>query len=331
LDERVYTRLCEAVIDDPGKRAQNIAVWAALRNFYKELMAPMLNPKDLVERRAKSVLVVDLAVAYVDAYTQAGFGDMCTLYMHHSMRHIPRMILRLDIDISVVSQQGLKHLLKAGKVDAIVFSNKRLRGDGQEMGRNKQVLRKERERKKMRVEVPMQKSRTERRMEANQERVALETVGRAQARGLLQSRTDIMIAKRVFKQDAGLQLLMVAHETNKGVPERGSDSEDEPTNQEGRAPPLPPANATSTSPSGSRAPGADLDLSTRNALNVPGNAGDAPPAAETAGAVGPGDQGLWGQALRGLRGARLRQGPPQEGGGTTLPGEVGEEGPGVEG
>jgi hypothetical protein len=83
------TKVCKAVIDDPQKLALNVAVWAALRDFNKALRAPMLNPKDLAERTAKSVLVEDLAVAYVDAYTVAGFGDMCTLYMHHSISHIP--------------------------------------------------------------------------------------------------------------------------------------------------------------------------------------------------------------------------------------------------
>jgi hypothetical protein len=287
LNERVYTRLCRAVIDDPGKRAQNIAVWAALAKFNRELRAPMLNLRDLAERTVKSRLVEDLAVAYVDAYTQAGFRGMCTLYMHHSMCHIPRMILRLDVDISVVFQQGLEHLLKAGKVDAIVFSNKRLRRDSQDVGRNKQVLGKERERKKMRVEVSMQKSRTEQRMEADQERVAKETVDRAQARGLLQSRIDRMIAMRVTKQDGTLQLLMVAHEANRGALDKGSDLDEELTTQGGCAP-LPPVTAASTSASGSRAPGADLDLPTRNALNVPSNTGNAPSAA---GAVGLGAAG----------------------------------------
>jgi hypothetical protein len=235
LDERVYTKLCEAVINDPGKLALNLAVWAALQDFNKELRAPMQNPNDLAERRAKSVLVEDLAVAYVDAYTRAGFGDMCTLYMHQSMRHIPVMVLRLDINISDVSQQGLEHLLKAGKVDAQVFSNKRLRGDGQDMGRNKQTLGKERERKKMRVEVPMQKSRTERRMEENQEKVARQTVDRAEARGLLQSRTNYMIAQRVTKKDSELQVIMEAYQAKRMVPNEaagGADGADDAASEE---------------------------------------------------------------------------------------------------
>jgi hypothetical protein len=291
LDERVYTKLCEAVIDEPEKLAQNLAVWAALRDFNKELRAPMLNPKDLAERTVKSLVVEDLAVAYVDGYTRAGFGDMCTLYMHHSMRHIPRMILRLPLDISVVSQQGLEHLLKAGKTDALVFSNKRLRGDGQDMGRNKQVLGKERERKRMRVEVPMQKSRTERRMESDQEKVAGETVDRAEARGLLRSRTDHMIAQRVAKRDASLQLFMEAHQATRGASQQGADSQNDegPTAQ--RASLLLPSAVATTAASGSLTPTAGLDLSARNALNVSGTAGEVPSAAVPAAAVAAGAGG----------------------------------------
>jgi hypothetical protein len=221
------------------------------------------------------------------------------------------MILRLPLDISVVSQQGLEHLLKAGKVDALVFSNKRLRGDGQEMGRNQQVLGKERERKKMRVEVPMQKSRTKRRMEADQEKAAKETVDRAEARGLLQSRTDNMIDKRITKREPALKLLMEGHQANRGDHEEGNQGDgsglgEEPTAQGGRLL-LPSAAATAASEN--RAPAVGLDLSARNAQNVPGLAGETPSAAgaaaggaaaaeggaaAAAGAARGGNNSLWG-------------------------------------
>ncbi|GAQ88200.1 hypothetical protein KFL_004090010 [Klebsormidium nitens] len=198
LDERVYTRICESVIDEPDKRATCILVWASLAAFNRELRAPMLNPKDVAQRTAKSILVQNLAVGFVDAYTMAGFGDMCTLYMHLSMEHIPEQIRGLPLDLSVVSQQGLEHLLKMGKTDAHLFFNKRKRGDGQESGRNQQVLHKEQERKRMKAEIALPKGRTERRMDADQDILARNKVDRAEARGVL-SRTDEMIRKRVEK------------------------------------------------------------------------------------------------------------------------------------
>jgi hypothetical protein len=84
----VYTRLCKAVIDDPAKLALNLAVWEALRDFNKELRAPMANPKDLAERKAKSLLVEDLAVAYMDAYNPGGvWGHVHVVY---APQHGPR-------------------------------------------------------------------------------------------------------------------------------------------------------------------------------------------------------------------------------------------------
>jgi hypothetical protein len=122
----------------------------------------LANPKLAEEREAKATKAQDAAVAYVDAFTAAVGGDLCTLYMHHSMRHLPHMIRDNDLDISAMSQQGFEHLLKQGKSDLVNFTNKRLRGDGQDKGRQYQVIAKERERKRMKTLIPMPLTRTQR-------------------------------------------------------------------------------------------------------------------------------------------------------------------------
>jgi hypothetical protein len=97
------------------------------------------------------------------------------------------------------------------------------------MGRNKQVLGKERERKKMRLE----KSRTKRRMEANQDQLAKDVVDRAEASELLQSRTNLMIAWRVEKKDPGLQVIMEAYQAKRSWVPDAADVEQQPSGPSG--------------------------------------------------------------------------------------------------
>lgn len=183
---RVYTAFLEIAIDDDEKRAANAKVWAALAKLYDYLKTPLSNPRDQTQRDEKAEKAQDLAVDYVGNFSSAVGEELCTLYMHHGMCHIPDMIRHVPLNISDMSQQWFEALLKQGKTGAKLFSNKRLRDEKQDKGRNYQILGKERERVRMKRDVPMPLTRNERRHLAGyegQKRITAQTVDRAMRRG----------------------------------------------------------------------------------------------------------------------------------------------------
>jgi hypothetical protein len=107
------------------------------------MIRPLLDPDDEKEREEKSIEVRDQAVEYVDAFAAAIGREFCTWYMHHMLIHIPQQV---ELNITDVSQQGFENLLKEGKTDMRLFSNKQLKNERQQFGRNAQVIGKERER-----------------------------------------------------------------------------------------------------------------------------------------------------------------------------------------
>lgn len=138
--------MLEIAIVDPQKRALNREVWAGLEVLYYLMIRPLLDPDDEKEREKKSIEVRDQAVEYVDAFAAAVGREFCTLYMHHMLIHIPEQVKDLELNITDVSQQGFENLLKQGKTDMRLFSNKQLKNERQQFGRNAQVIGKERER-----------------------------------------------------------------------------------------------------------------------------------------------------------------------------------------
>jgi hypothetical protein len=104
LDEEVFDTFLAIAINEPEKRELNRKVWVALAAFNPELLKPLGNPEDAGKRLTKSILVEDLAVAYVESFSAAVGEELCTLYMHQSMRHLPAMVLRNPVNISDLSQ-----------------------------------------------------------------------------------------------------------------------------------------------------------------------------------------------------------------------------------
>jgi hypothetical protein len=175
-EAEVFATFLAIAIDDDEKRALNREVWVATAAMNKELRAPHKNPDDRQERLAKSIRVEDLGVAFVDRYTAAVGGELSTLYMHHGMSHLPEMILELPIDISDLSQQFVEHALKEGKGDMQAFSNKRLRDERNDKGRNLQVMQKGREREFLKRHEEMPLSRNEKRQLGDGSKAAEQTV-----------------------------------------------------------------------------------------------------------------------------------------------------------
>jgi hypothetical protein len=167
----------------------------------------MGNPEDASQRAEKANLCQDMAVAFVDAFSGAVGKELCTLYCHHAMIYIPDIIRNVPLNIGDLSQQGFEHLLKMGKSDLHNFTNKRLRWDGQDKGRNYQVLAKERERKRIKRDVPRPPTRNERHILGGvgaRNAAAQQVVNRAERRGQLASRSAAQSAKRVDKQTGPL-------------------------------------------------------------------------------------------------------------------------------
>jgi hypothetical protein len=210
LDPRVYDQLLEIAIDEPEKRAQNRQVWSGLADVYSELQAPMEDPQNEEERGKKADLVQDLAVLFVGAFTGC-FGEMmATLYCHHSMIHIPCMVRRLPMNISDLSQQGFEALMKQGKNDG-ALSNKRLRNETDDVGRNQQMLQTERERKQIKQNEPMPKSRNEKRMLGGAKEMYREATARVDSavrRGILPSVSKAQTDKRIAKHEGALATIM---------------------------------------------------------------------------------------------------------------------------
>jgi hypothetical protein len=125
----------------------------------------------------------------VDSYTAAVGSELITLYMHLGMGHLPEMILEHPIDISDLSQQFVEAALKEGKGDMHAFTNKRLRDETNDKGRNPQVMQKGRERDylKRHEEAPL--SRNEKRQLGDGSKATEQTIARAARRGQLISRS----------------------------------------------------------------------------------------------------------------------------------------------
>jgi hypothetical protein len=204
-EAKVFDTFLTIAIDDDDKRALNREVWVATAAMNKELRAPHKNPNDREERLAKSIRVEDLGVAFVDNYTAALGGELSTLYMHHGMGHLPEMILELPIDISDLLQQFVAHAWKEEKGDMHAFSNKRLRDEGNDKGRNLQVMQKGREREYLKRHEEMPLSRNEKRQLGDGSKATEQSVARAARRGQLVSRSQAQLTKRVGKVQSELQ------------------------------------------------------------------------------------------------------------------------------
>jgi hypothetical protein len=164
LDPRVYDTLLEIAITEPERRALNRKVWAGLEVLYYLMIKPLLDPDNEEERKEKSGEVQDQAVEYVDAFAAAVGRKFCTLYMHHMLIHVPGQVKDLKLDITDVSQQGFKNLLKQGKTVMRLFLDKQLKNERQEFGRNAQVIGKDsRERVALKRILPMPPTRNEKR------------------------------------------------------------------------------------------------------------------------------------------------------------------------
>jgi hypothetical protein len=113
-----------------------------------------------------------------------------------------------SVNIADLSQQYVEHALKQGKSDMINFTNKRLRDEEQELGRNYQVMAKDRERAKLKRTVPMPLTRNEKRQLRDGTKVAEQTVARARRRGQLTSRSGLQLGKRLAKSTPALQVIV---------------------------------------------------------------------------------------------------------------------------
>jgi hypothetical protein len=201
-------------------------VWVALAALNAELLKPLNNPEDASERITKSIQVEDRAVSYVESFPAAVGEELCTLYMHHSMGHLPEMVLRFPVNIADLSQQYVEHALKQGKSDMVNFTNKSLRDEGQELGRNYQVMAKDRERAKLKRTVPMPLTKNEKRQLGDGTKVAEQTVATARRRGQLISRSGLQQEKRLAKSTPALQVIVHriqaqrALTANPGLPSR---------------------------------------------------------------------------------------------------------------
>jgi hypothetical protein len=205
-DSRMYNTLLEIAIQDPTKRDLNRELWAGLSALNGEFLQPMQNAQNEVERRAKSRTMQDKAVHFVERFTDVCGMEVATLYCHHAMDHIPDQVRDAEVDISDLSQQSVEHSLKASKEDMRNFSNKRLRDETNDKGRNYQVLAKERERVHLKREVAM--SRNERKMLGDGTKEVKQAVDRARRKGLLDSRSATQLDKALQKGQAKREQLV---------------------------------------------------------------------------------------------------------------------------
>jgi hypothetical protein len=209
-NEGIFDTFLAIAIDNPQKRAANRKVWVALALFNDQLRLPLNNPEDAGERLGKSIRVQDAAVLYVEEFCSCVGEALATLYMHLGMRHILDIIRVHPIDISDLSQQYVEAALKQGKSDMQNFTNKRLRDERQDKGRNYQVMGKDRERVALKRTVPMPLTRNEKRYLGDGSKAAQQTVERAARRGQLISRSGAQLNKRLEKTQLELHKL-VAH------------------------------------------------------------------------------------------------------------------------
>jgi hypothetical protein len=194
----------------------------------------MEHPEQAPEREEKADLVLALAVTFVGALT-ACFGEaMATLYCHHSLTHIPAMVRRVPMNISDLSQQGFEALMKHGKNDG-ALGNKRLRDDHCDVGRNQQMLQTERERKRIKRDEPMPKSRNKKRQLGGigeMQREAIARVGSAVRTGILPSRSKAETDKRISKQEATLATILEDFQLEEGRDMESPLQEGDPSAQQ---------------------------------------------------------------------------------------------------
>jgi hypothetical protein len=92
------------------------------------------------------------------------------------------------------------------------FTNKRLRDETNDKGRNFQVMAKDQERTRLRKVMPMPLSRNEKRQMGDGSKGAEQTVARAARRGQLISRSAVQIAKKVMKTRGALAATIAEYE-----------------------------------------------------------------------------------------------------------------------
>jgi hypothetical protein len=195
----IYNKLLAIVIENPEKQALNERVWAGLSSLIQELIKPMPNPANEAERVAKSEVVQDRATAFVAAFTDVAEVENATHYCHEAVVHLPEMVRETPVDLLEVSQQALEHALKQGKIDMRDFTNKQLRGEKMDLGRNQQVMAKERERFHLQHPVEMPLLRNVRMQLGDGSKEMEQSVARAERKGLLVSRSQQQIEKQVEK------------------------------------------------------------------------------------------------------------------------------------
>jgi hypothetical protein len=151
--------------------------------------------------------VQDKAVTFVDSFADVCERETATLYCHHSLDHIPRMVRDTPVDIANLSQQYVEHALKQGKQDMHNF-NKRLIDDTNKKSRNFQVMAKDRERVHLKREVAMPQTRNEKRQLGDGSKEVEKAVDRAGRKGLLISRSNIQIDKRLVRTQPAQDALL---------------------------------------------------------------------------------------------------------------------------
>jgi hypothetical protein len=104
-----------------------------------------------------------------------------------------------EVDISDLSQQSVEHSLKSSKGDMHNFSNMRLRDDTNDKSRNYQVTAKEWERVHLKPKVAMPVSRNKKRQLGDGSKEVEAAVDRARRKGLLVSRSNAQIDKKLQK------------------------------------------------------------------------------------------------------------------------------------
>jgi hypothetical protein len=143
----------------------------------------------------------DKAVSFVDRFTDVCGRENATLYCHQAVKHLPNMVRDTPVDISQLSQQNVEAALKQGKTDMHNFNNKRLRDETSDLGRNYQNMAKERERMHLRREVAMPLNRNEKRQFGDGSKEVEKAVERAKRKGLLASRSNAQIEKKVERDE----------------------------------------------------------------------------------------------------------------------------------
>lgn len=200
-DSRMFDTLLEIAIEDPVKQEHNWRVWTGLSGLNAEFLRPLNNAEDAAERLAKSIVVQDKAVSFVESFTDTCGRETATLYCHHAMDHIPQMVRDSPVDIQDLSQQYVEHALKQGKSDMHNFTNNRLVEGTNTKGRIYQVMAKDRERVHLKRVVAMPATGNEKRQLGDESKEVEKAVERAGRKGLLISRSNLQIDKKLERNE----------------------------------------------------------------------------------------------------------------------------------